>query len=270
MNQDKYNPQVMGIINVTPDSFSDGNDFFDTQKAIEYGLALIKEGADILDIGGESTRPGAEPVSVEEEIGRVVPVILGLRQETDLPISIDTRKALVMQAALAVGATMVNDVTALTHDQDSLAVVAESKAEVCLMHMQGEPGTMQSNPTYSDVVKEVYEYLEARVEAALAAGIKKEAIYIDVGIGFGKTLEHNLVLLQNLETFKKRGVKILVGTSRKSFIEKIVPEATDPKDRLAGSLASLIPALEARVDVLRVHDVAQTKQFIEVYKRITN
>lgn len=263
-----YKPKIMGIINVTPDSFSDGGDFLHTEKAIAHGLKLVGEGADVLDIGGESTRPGARAISSEEEIARVVPVILGLREETDIPISIDTRNAAVMQAALAVGATMINDVTALTHDRDALAVAAESGAEVCLMHMQGEPGTMQANPTYADVVQEVHDFLAGRIEAGEKAGIKKDKIYIDVGIGFGKTLEHNLELLRNLEQFADLGVKMLLGTSRKSFIEKIVQSNTEPKDRLAGSLASLVPALEARVDTLRVHDVAETKQFVEIYKCI--
>jgi len=269
MNQEtNYQPKIMGVVNVTPDSFSDGGDFSDKDKAILYGLQLIKEGADILDIGGESTRPGAEPVPIAEEIERVVPVISGLRKETDLPISIDTRNAAVMQEALAVGATMVNDVTALTYDKQALATVSQSGVAICLMHIQGEPGTMQSNPTYQDVVAEVFSFLENRVRVALVAGVKKEAIYIDVGIGFGKTLEHNLSLLKNLQIFQQLEVKMILGTSRKSFIEKIIKTNTKPKERLSGSLASLVPALEAKVDILRVHDVKETKQFVTVYKRI--
>jgi dihydropteroate synthase len=263
-----YQPKIMGVVNVTPDSFSDGGDFIDTDKAISHGLQLVKDGAYILDIGGESTRPGALPISIEVEIGRVVPMIKILRQETNAQISVDTRNSAVMLASMEVGATMINDVTALTHDPSSMTLVAEKNASVCLMHMKGEPSTMQNEPAYQDVVAEVYDYLAERVESCLRAGVKKDLIYVDVGIGFGKTLEHNLLLLKNLHRFRDLGVQLVLGTSRKSFIEKIVQTETKPRDRLAGSLASLVPAIEAKVDILRVHDVKETKQFLEVYKNL--
>lgn len=263
-----YRPKIMGIVNVTPDSFSDGGTFFDTKKAIEHSLTLIEDGADVLDIGGESTRPGALPVSIEEELERVVPVIEGLRKKTDVPISIDTRNARVMQEALRAGATMINDVSALS-DVGALEIVSLERVPVCLMHMHGEPGTMQENPEYDNVVEEVYDFLHNRITACEAAGISKEYIYIDVGIGFGKTLEHNLTLLRNLARFKDLGTKMLLGTSRKGFIGKIAGEQ-DPEKRIAGSLASIVPGLEAGVNMFRVHDVFETKQFIEVFDTVKN
>lgn len=256
----------MGIVNVTPDSFSDGGDFASTEAAVEHGLQLVAEGADVLDIGGESTKPGADPVSRDEELSRVIPVIEGLRKETDTPISIDTRHTTVMVEAIKAGATIINDVNAL-RDEGAMAAAAEAGVSVCLMHMQGEPGTMQDDPQYDDVVEKVFAFLAERVSAATEAGIAKEDIYVDVGIGFGKTLEHNLTLLKNLRRFSELDTKTLLGTSRKSFIQKIVGE-TAPKDRLPGSLASLTAGLQAEVDMFRVHDVAATKQFISVYQAI--
>ena len=264
-NSKTYNPKIMGIVNVTPDSFSDGGKFLDAQKAIKHGLQLEKDGADVLDIGGESTRPGAEAVSLDEELSRVIPVIEGLRKETDIPISIDTRNATVMEEALKVGATMVNDVTALTHDPRSMEVVAKAHVPVFLMHMKGTPEMMQNNPEYTDVVSEVYEYLQERIETCVKAGISKEHIYSDIGIGFGKNLEHNLELLKNIEKFKSLNTKILLGTSRKGFIQKICGES---EERLGGSLASIVTGLNAEVDMFRVHDVYATKQFIDVYLNI--
>lgn len=258
----------MGIVNVTPDSFSDGGDHFGTEKAIQHGRQLLSEGADIVDIGGESTKPGAEPVSREEELSRVIPVIEGLRQETDAPISIDTQHTEVMVAAVEAGATIINDVNAL-RAEGAVAAAADAHVPVCVMHMQGEPGTMQADPQYENVVEEVYAFLQERVAVAEAAGIPKADIYVDVGIGFGKTLEHNLELLRNLKRFKELGTKSLLGTSRKSFIQKIMGHDIDAKDRLPGSLASVAIGLQAEVDVFRVHDVAATKQCIEVYTAIT-
>jgi dihydropteroate synthase len=264
-----YNPKIMGIVNVTPDSFSDGGEFLDPEKAIAHGIMLHAQGADILDIGGESTRPGSESVSLEEELSRVIPVIEGLRKVLTIPISIDTRSAVIMQEALNAGATMINDVTALTHDKEALQVAASKKAPICLMHMQGTPGTMQDNPQYTDVVAEVYDYLQNRIAACAEAGITKDQIYCDVGIGFGKTLEHNVALLQNLSKFKNLGTKILLGTSRKGFIPKICGE-TPANLRIGGSLASIVPGLDVEVDMFRVHDVQETKQFIDVYRSIKN
>lgn len=257
-------PLVMGIVNVTPDSFSDGGKFFDPEKAIQHGLQLIEEGADILDIGGESTRPNSEPVPVDEEISRVVPVIKGLAH-TGTPISIDTRHAQTMQAAIEVGAGFINDISAL-RGPDNLEVAARSGLPVCLMHMKGEPKTMQENPAYGDVVAEVFEFLTERIEACLQAGISKDRIYADIGIGFGKTLEHNIALLQHLEKFHQLGVKLLLGTSRKRFIETIAGGAAG--ERLGGSLAAALRGLEAGAHILRVHDVAQTVQALKVWNEI--
>ena len=257
-----YQPQIMGIVNVTPDSFSDGGNFYDPEAAIRHGLSLVADGADILDIGGESTRPGAEQVSLDEELARVIPVIEGLRRETEVIISIDTRHAAVMEAALAAGAGMINDVTALQGER-SLAAASVADVPICLMHMQGDPGTMQQNPTYTDVVADIKEFLSERVETALAAGIAKQNLVIDVGIGFGKTLEHNLTLLNNLEQFTNLGVRTLLGASRKSFIGKLCGESATADKRIGGSLAALGAGLEARVDIFRVHDVFETKQYID-------
>lgn len=257
-------PLVMGIVNVTPDSFSDGGKFFDPQDAIKHGLRLIEEGADILDIGGESTRPHAEPVSIDEEISRVVPVIKALA-ETGKIISIDTRYAETMRAAIEAGVGFINDISAL-QGTGSLEVAAQSGLPVCLMHMKGEPKTMQENPVYQDVVAEVFDFLKERVEACNQVGISKENIYADIGIGFGKTLEHNIALFQNLEKFHELGVKLLLGASRKRFIEKIAGGVTD--ERLGGSLAAALRGYEAGAHILRVHDVAQTVQALKVWQAI--
>ena len=257
-------PLVMGIVNVTPDSFSDGGKFFDPRDAIRHGFKLIEEGADILDIGGESTRPNAEPVSIDDEIARVVPVIKRLA-ETGKIISIDTRHAETMRAAVAAGAGFINDISAL-QGTGSLEVAAQSGLPVCLMHMKGEPTTMQENPVYQDVVMEVFEFLKERINACLQAGISKDQIYADIGIGFGKTLEHNIALFQSLEKFHELGVKLLLGASRKRFIEKIAGGKAD--ERLGGSLAAALRSYEAGVHVLRVHDVAQTVQALKVWQAI--
>lgn len=259
-------PVLMGIINVTPDSFSDGGRFLDPDKAIAHGLRLVKEGAQILDIGGESTRPGSDAVSVEEEIARVIPVIKGLKNEGAM-ISIDTRNAATMRAAIHAGVGMVNDVTALTYDPDAMAVVAGSGVFVCLMHMRGDPKTMQDAPVYKDVFAEVYDYLAARVDACVKAGVSRDRIWIDPGIGFGKTLEHNLILLNRIGDFKALGVPVLLGASRKSFIEKVVSEA-DKDHRLPGSLAAAIAAYGQGIQHFRVHDVAETAQALSVYRAI--
>ena len=259
-------PQVMGIVNVTPDSFSDGGDRHDAGKAVADGLEMWQAGASILDVGGESTRPGAEPVSEAEEIARVVPVVRGLA-EAGARVSIDTRHSAVMRAAIEAGAKIVNDVTALRGDSESLAVVADAGVPVVLMHMQGEPRSMQKNPSYSDVSLDVFDYLEQRVESCLEAGISRNDIAIDVGIGFGKTIEHNLALLDRLALFHGIGVPVLLGLSRKSFISRL-SRGEAPKDRLAGSLAGVAAGLARGVQLYRVHDVADTLQMIAVWRAI--
>ena len=250
--------KVMGIVNVTPDSFSDGGQWLDAQLAVEHGLKLESEGAVIVDVGGESTRPGAQPVSAEEELRRVQPVVEGLARElTSATVSIDTAKASVAAAALVAGATLVNDVTALTGDPGMADVVASAGCDVCLMHMQGEPRTMQSNPTYGNVVDDVRAYLEERMAAAVAAGISEDRIILDPGIGFGKTVTHNLELINRLGEIVALGRPVLLGTSRKRFIGSVTG-AESTADRLPGSLASAVLGLERGAGIFRVHDVAPT------------
>jgi dihydropteroate synthase len=254
----------MGVVNVTPDSFSDGGRFFDETAAVSHALQLLEQGADILDIGGESTRPGAEPVSEAEEIARVVPVIEAVRRRSRAPISIDTMKPGVARAAIAAGAEIWNDVTALRASPESLQTAAELGCGVVLMHMQGEPRTMQQNPRYDDVVREVRDFLKARAEAAIAAGVRREAIWVDPGIGFGKTLDHNLTLLRSLEEVAALGFPVVLGVSRKRFVQFVDPSATDANDRLGGSLAAALAGAEAGAAVLRVHDVRETVQALAV------
>ncbi len=263
---DLSRPLLMGVVNVTPDSFSDGGDHLDPAAAIAHGRHLLAEGADIIDIGGESTRPGASPTATEEELARVLPVVEALARAGAL-VSIDTRRAQVMRAALAAGAKIVNDVTALTFDPDSLAAVRDGDASVVLMHMQGEPGTMQLAPSYADAKREVFAFLEERVAACLGAGIARERIAVDPGIGFGKTLAHNLDLLAGLGSLKRLGVAVLVGVSRKSFIARLSLEEA-PKARLGGSLAGALAACARGANILRVHDVAQTRQALAVWGAI--
>jgi dihydropteroate synthase len=255
--------RVMGVLNVTPDSFSDGGRFVQTDAAVAHGVRLVSEGAAIVDVGGESTRPGADPVDGAEECRRVVPVIAGLAAaQTGAVISIDTSKAAVAAAALDAGATFVNDVTAFRADPELATLVAERGANCCLMHMLGEPRTMQRAPHYDDVVAEVGAFLAARVEFALAAGIKRERIIVDPGIGFGKTIEHNLELLRRLGELRALELPILIGTSRKSFIGAITGREVD--QRLAGSLATCVMAYERGASVFRVHDVAATADALAV------
>ncbi len=259
-------PILMGVINVTPDSFSDGGRYFSADKAIAHGRKLVEDGAHILDIGGESTRPGAEPVSIAEELDRVLPVIEGL-SGCGAVLSIDTRHAAVMAAALKAGAGMVNDVTALTHDTESMQIVAESGCHVCLMHMKGSPKTMQDAPRYEDVFAEIYVYLENRIAACRANGIQMNRIIVDPGIGFGKTLEHNLTLLNRLKDFESLGVPIMLAASRKRFIAALSRDA-DAAHRLGGSVAAAITGWERGARIFRVHDVAETAQALEVYSAI--
>ena len=258
----------MGIVNVTPDSFSDGGDTPDSKLAIERAFLLKEQGADILDIGGESTRPGAEPVSIDEEISRVIPVIKVLARK-GICVSVDTRNAPVMEAAIQVGATIVNDVTALQGDPQSLGVIAASSASVILMHMQGQPGSMQDSPAYKDVVTEVGAYLVSRIQACENVGVDKDRIAIDPGIGFGKTRDHNLALLKNLHAFAAFGSPLVLGVSRKSFIGSIANE-NDPAKRLAGSLSAGLAGLARGVSILRVHDVWETRQALDVWQAIEN
>jgi dihydropteroate synthase len=256
--------RVMGIVNATPDSFSDGGRFVAPDAALAHARRLIAEGADILDIGGESTRPGATPVLQVEELERVIPLITAIRTESAVPISIDTFKPAVARAAVAAGATLWNDVTALRGAPDAPDVAAALGCEVVLMHMLGEPGTMQDAPRYDDVVAEVEAFLLARVEVALAAGVAREKLWLDPGIGFGKTLEHNLTLLRALPRFVALGFPVLLGASRKRFIAALDPTATDADDRLGGSLAAALAGARAGVAAVRVHDVRETVQALKV------
>jgi dihydropteroate synthase len=259
-------PRIMGIINVTPDSFSDGGDRLDAGVAVEAGRRMLEEGADLLDVGGESTRPGSEPVAVEEELRRVLPVVRALAAE-GAKVSIDSRHARVMAEAAAAGAAVINDVTALTGDPESLRVASASGLPVILMHMRGEPRSMQKDPRYGDVTAEIFAYLEKRVAACREAGIPLERIAVDPGIGFGKTIGHNLTLLDRLAAFQGLGCPVLLGASRKRFIGTL-GQAEEPKDRLAGSLACALAGAERGVQMIRVHDVAETRQAINLQQAI--
>ncbi|WP_455196842.1 dihydropteroate synthase [Kaarinaea lacus] len=256
----------MGILNVTPDSFSDGGHFFSSDDAVEQSRNMIAAGAAIIDIGGESTRPGAQEVSVDEERRRVLPVIERLHKEfPDTIISVDTSKPEIMSDAIDVGAAVVNDVNAL-RQPGALEVIADSNVAVCLMHMQGQPRTMQANPRYENVVEEVKEFLWRRVEVCVAAGIERDRIIIDPGFGFGKTLQHNLLLLKNLEEFKTLGVALLAGTSRKSMIGAILDKPVD--ERLIGSISLATLSLWLGANILRVHDVAQTVEALKIVNAV--
>jgi dihydropteroate synthase len=261
--------RIMGVVNVTPDSFSDGGLYIDPEAAIAHGRRLAAEGAEILDVGGESTRPGAEPVAAGEELRRVLPVVEGLVgacATTPCPppiISIDTAKAAVARAALDAGATLVNDVTALRGDPEMAGVIAASGADCCLMHMLGEPRTMQRDPRYDDVVADIKGFLEARLAFAVNAGIEEERILLDPGIGFGKTLEHNLELLRRLDELVAIGRPVVIGTSRKSFLGKITGREA-PADRLAATVASCVLAYERGARVFRVHEVAPVVDALKV------
>jgi len=253
---------IMGVLNVTPDSFSDGGERYDAVKAIAAGVAMVKSGAHILDIGGESSRPGATPVSEDEELARVLPVVRGLREETDAPISIDTYKSNVARAALNAGADIVNDISALRFDPAMAAMIAAEKVPVVLMHMQGTPRTMQREPKYDDVVREVRDFLAAQLYTAMDAGIAQGMIVIDPGIGFGKTLQHNLQLLRGLPMIAALGQPVLVGTSRKAFIGRILN--AEPLDRVEGSLATAVASVLAGANIIRAHDVAETAKAVKI------
>jgi dihydropteroate synthase len=247
---------VMGIINLTPDSFYDGGRRGDVSRAVHAAVAMVEAGAEIIDIGGESTRPGARPVEAEEEMARVLPVLRELRRETRVALSIDTYKAPVARAALAAGADIINDVSALRFDPEMISLVASERVPVVLMHMQGTPRTMQAEPRYQNVVREVREFLAARLEAALQGGVQQGAVILDPGIGFGKTLQHNLGLFRGLPELAALGQPVLVGASRKAFIGKIL--GLDADERLEGSLAAAVAAVLHGANLLRVHDVRET------------
>jgi dihydropteroate synthase len=258
----------MGVLNATPDSFSDGGRFLEPGEALAGAARMVAEGADMLDVGGESTRPGAAPVCEAEELARVLPLIEALRARHSTPISIDTRKPAVARAAVRAGARMWNDVSGLTGAPDSLATAAELGCQVVLMHMRGEPATMQRAPRYDDVVAEVSAWLAARAEAALAAGVAPSKLWLDPGIGFGKTLSHNLQLLAGLERIVALGFPVLLGASRKGMIRGIDPAAENPLDRLGGSLAIALAGARSGCAMVRVHDVRQTVQALAVARAI--
>ncbi|HRY08299.1 MAG TPA: dihydropteroate synthase [Hyphomicrobiaceae bacterium] len=257
--------RIMGIVNVTPDSFSDGGSFASTRAAIDHAVKLAQEGADILDIGGESTRPGSDAVGLEDEIKRVIPVIEGVRAKTTAKISVDTRKAEVMRRAAAAGADILNDVSALTHDPKALETAAEIGLPVMLMHAQGDPKTMNDNPQYDDVVLDVFDFLEDRIAACEAAGIARDNIVVDPGIGFGKHLHHNVAVLAAMSLYHGLGVPVLLGASRKKLIGQL-SKTDGAKERVPGSLAAALSAVAQGVQIVRVHDVAATRQAVDVWQ----
>jgi dihydropteroate synthase len=258
----------MGILNVTPDSFSDGGQFFDFSRAVEQGMRMVNEGAAILDIGGESTRPGSQPVSSAEQIHRVVPVIEALAERVDVPISIDTHDVEVARASLLAGASIINDITALS-DERMAELTALQQVPVILMHMQGTPATMQVEPTYADVVAEVRDFLVARAKKAETVGIARERIFIDPGIGFGKTQHHNLLLLKHLDALAATGYRVLVGPSRKAFIGKITGREK-PAERVFGTAGAAAMCVTAGASILRVHDVGPVLDVVKVTQAILN
>jgi dihydropteroate synthase len=259
---------IMGILNVTPDSFSDGNIYFDRENAVKHGLDLVKEGADILDVGGESSRPGSDRVPVEEELRRILPVISELRENTDILLSVDTTKAEVARRALDAGANMINDISSFQFDPDMLPLAAERETPIILMHMKGNPKTMQDNPSYENLLTEIKSFFQERIDMAVSAGIKREKIIIDPGIGFGKKFRDNLNLIRNLRYFEELERPLLVGLSRKSFIGKIMDQPS--QDRLEGSLSAAVLSVSHGAHMLRVHDVAATKKAILVAEAILN
>lgn len=256
--------QVMGILNITPDSFSDGGRFFDPEAAIAHGVKLVEEGADLLDLGGESTRPGSRRVDAEEELSRVLPVLRGLRSRVKVPLSIDTTKAEVARVALAEGATLVNDVSGFTFEPAIAEVAARAQAACCAMHMLGTPETMQVDPRYDDLVGEVMVRLEQAVQHAVASGVPREKVLVDPGIGFGKTFEHNLFLLRQLGTLRQLGVPIVLGTSRKAFLGQLTGGKPAPERAVASAASVAMAAASGAADIVRVHDVAETRDALAV------
>ncbi|GJM24178.1 MAG: dihydropteroate synthase [Phycisphaerae bacterium] len=263
------NIQIMGILNVTPDSFSDGGKFAAVDRAVEHALQMIDDGADIIDVGPESTRPGSQLVPDQEQTRRGIPAIKAIRaNNSSVAISIDTQSAQVAEAALDAGADIVNDISALRNDPKMASLVAGRKCRVVLMHMQGTPKTMQNNPTYNDVVKEGIAFLQERCDVAAHAGIDSNDIIVDPGIGFGKSTAHNLTIMRRLGEYQSLGVPVLLGVSRKRFLDEITPGKTQPDQRLAASLACVAQAIQTGVQFLRVHDVAETRQFVTATQAI--
>ena len=262
-------PRIMGIVNVTPDSFSDGGSYANAQAAVDQALRMVEEGADILDIGGESTRPGSDAVSLDEELRRVMPVLEALRAKTEAVISVDTRKSEVMRRAAEAGADILNDVSALTHDPKALDAAAATGLPVMLMHAQGDPKTMNENPQYTDVVLDVFDFLERRIQACAGAGIPAAKLIADPGIGFGKHLPHNVAVLNAMSLFHGLGVPVLLGASRKKLIGQLC-NIENPKDRVPGSIAAALHAVAQGVQIVRVHDVAATRQALCVWQAATS
>ena len=261
-------PAIMGVLNVTPDSFSDGGRYFSWSAALNRAKEIIQEGADIIDIGGESSRPGSEPVSVEDELQRVVPMVKAVRQFSQAAISVDTAKAEVARRSLEAGAEIINDISALRFDREMAAVVRDFEAVVVLMHMLGEPKTMQQAPYYDDCIAEISKFFEERVEYCLRQGISRGRIVLDPGIGFGKRLEDNIDILIHLDRFSRLGFPLMLGTSRKSFIGLITGIKDQPEKRIGGSIASALLGMMKGADILRVHDVAATIEAVKVFKAI--
>ncbi len=267
---DLSRPLVMGIINVTPDSFSDGGRFYALDAAVIQALQMEADGADIIDIGGESSRPGAAPVDAEEEARRVIPVIRGIRRSSCIPISVDTYRAETARQAIEAGADIINDISALRMDPALAQVIVETRAPVVLMHMQGTPQTMQQNPHYDDCLKEVGEFFDERIRFCTRSGVSPDRLILDPGLGFGKRLEDNVALLAGLETFKRFGIPILVGASRKSFINLLAPSSHSAQERLGGSLAAALTAVANGANIVRVHDVAPTVEALKVFRALRN
>jgi dihydropteroate synthase len=266
-NKSVLRPLIMGILNVTPDSFYDGGRHFDTEEAIKFGNEMIEQGADIIDVGGESTRPGSEHVEIDEELRRVIPVISALARNPEAVISIDTMHAEVAKQAMEAGASIINDVSALTYDKEMLDVALKYQPGIILMHMKGTPKTMQENPCYQNVTEEVKTFLCERASTLISAGIDKESIAIDPGIGFGKTLEHNVKLLAELDSLQQPGYPIVVGVSRKSFIGKIT--GREVSERLAGTIAAVVFCILKGANILRVHDVKETVDAVKVIMNLS-
>ncbi|MFZ0449439.1 MAG: dihydropteroate synthase [Desulfatiglandaceae bacterium] len=259
---------VMGVLNVTPDSFSDGGLFFETERAIEHGISMVEEGADFIDIGGESTRPFSEPLSSEEEVSRVIPVIEAIAREVSVPISIDTCKGSVAREALRAGASIINDISALRLDPEIASVAAEAGVPVILMHMKGTPENMQKNPVYGDLIWEIKDFLKGAAQRAIKAGISEDLILVDPGIGFGKTFDHNLQIIQNLSSFSSLGRPILIGTSNKAFIGKILGK--EAHERLTGTMATVAVTAMNGAHIVRVHNVkeaVETVKMVDAIKR---
>jgi dihydropteroate synthase len=265
---------IMGILNVTPDSFSDGGKFFSVDTAVKHAIEMEKEGADIIDIGGESTRPGSKPVSIVEEMNRVIPVIEELVNKIKIPISIDTYKSEVAKKSLDLGVSMINDITALRHDENLALLVAKHDVPICLMHMKGEPQNMQKNPIYNDVIKEVYDFLKERIDYAISSGVKKQNIIIDPGLGFGKKtgsgIEDNSEIIHRLSELKDLGYPILIGASRKTFIGNMCgcKRPLQVHERLEGSIAAACTAVMNGADIVRVHDVKETRKSLDLVDKI--